>query len=384
MENQLKTFVYKDALHNDKPLDYGFYRGSVVFNLNSIGDFLGLTKPQMSINTNDNNLVLKLTNEMFESSRDDELSSESNERSTYFRTLNNAGELFLTEAGLEQFLMSSRKEGASELLEWIRSQLPLIKEQIAPVKMLQIIDKTVVVVNNTPVTFIEENKHVMVSSRDVAEAFGKRHDNVMKVINGLPEDEFRQLHFELATYIDAQGKPRNHYLMTKDGFIYIIMRLTGDEAHKWRVAFINTFNKIERMLKSQAIATYGPTPESLKLQVALEEAKTRQEELKAVTVLYETKAREKEAKADIENAKAMQEEAKARSSIEDGRIKLEEIKLKQLELRLQKGAPATRREVEAIYENIEALKHRVEDLTKTIESLRVIIQGESNGSNLRR
>jgi len=93
----------------------------------------------------------------------------------------------------------------------------------------------------------DANIEPMVSSREVAAKFGKRHDNVLRalteqVIPALSE-QFRGLNFEVATYGDEQGKPRQEYLMTKDGFMILAMGFTGEDAMRWKEAFIDAFNK---------------------------------------------------------------------------------------------------------------------------------------------
>lgn len=54
---------------------------------------------------------------------------------------------------------------------------------------------------------ISKIETTVVSSLDVAETFGKRHDNVLKDIRELDcSDEFRLLNFEESTYLNSQNK----------------------------------------------------------------------------------------------------------------------------------------------------------------------------------
>jgi Rha family phage regulatory protein len=100
----------------------------------------------------------------------------------------------------------------------------------------------------TSIVFVSgANNEPMVSSRVVAEKFGKEHRRVLQgvreqVIPFLSE-QFSQHHFVLATYVDEQGKPRQEILMTKDGFMLVAMSFTGPEAIAWKVRFIDAFNQ---------------------------------------------------------------------------------------------------------------------------------------------
>lgn len=92
------------------------------------------------------------------------------------------------------------------------------------------------------------------TSRIVAEKFGKQHKNVLRAIEitlpDLPEG-FSRLNFEPATYLDAQGKPRVQYEMTRDGFTLITMGFTGKAAMEWKIRFIEAFNLMEDELRRQ-------------------------------------------------------------------------------------------------------------------------------------
>ncbi|PWK31792.1 Rha family transcriptional regulator [Pseudomonas sp. OV226] len=80
-------------------------------------------------------------------------------------------------------------------------------------------------------------------SLKVAEKFGKRHDNVLRSIDSLKcSKKFRLLNFEESSYINEQGKLQRMFTMTKDGYMYLVMGLTGKKAAIWKEAFIEAFN----------------------------------------------------------------------------------------------------------------------------------------------
>jgi len=93
------------------------------------------------------------------------------------------------------------------------------------------------------------------TSRVVAEKFGKRHADVLRGIENTKKDlpdEFSERNLALATYLDAQGKPREQYQLTRDGFTLITMGFTGRAAMEWKVRFIDAFNAMEAELRARA------------------------------------------------------------------------------------------------------------------------------------
>ena len=81
----------------------------------------------------------------------------------------------------------------------------------------------IIKINNNIVEFTNKDEKVYVSSRDVAKVFEKRHDNIIRAVEQLPNDDFRQLNFELSKYTkDLQDGSGVHsykeYLLTRDGF----------------------------------------------------------------------------------------------------------------------------------------------------------------------
>ena len=129
---------------------------------------------------------------------------------------------------------------------------------------------------------IRDNK-VVVSSRDVAASFEKKHESVLKAIKKLECDaDFRAVNFDAAEYKDAQGKPRPEFLITRDGFTILAMGFTGKKAVEWKVKYIKAFNAMEEALTNPDVATTPPLPpvpknyaEALRLAANLEEEKVK-------------------------------------------------------------------------------------------------------------
>ena len=87
----------------------------------------------------------------------------------------------------------------------------------------------------------------------VAETFGKRHDHVLRDIEKIKaqvSESFSQPNFGAANYTDAQGKTRIMYLLTRDGLTLLVMGYTGKEAMKFKLAYIEAFNCMERQLEA--------------------------------------------------------------------------------------------------------------------------------------
>lgn len=93
-----------------------------------------------------------------------------------------------------------------------------------------------------------------VTSLDVAETFGKRHDHVLRDIKELGcSDEFRLPNFGETFYTDSQGRSQKMIVMTRDGFTLLVMGYTGDLAMKFKEAYIKQFNAMEAALQGKRI-----------------------------------------------------------------------------------------------------------------------------------
>ena len=93
------------------------------------------------------------------------------------------------------------------------------------------------------------HNQVRTSSLKVAEAFGKRHDNVVRSIQSIEcSQEFNALNFEAVEYLDKKGEKRTLWEMTKDGFMFLVMGFTGKKAAQVKEAYIKAFNEMAEQL----------------------------------------------------------------------------------------------------------------------------------------
>lgn len=99
-----------------------------------------------------------------------------------------------------------------------------------------------------------------VSSRDVAEQFGKEHRNVIQSIKNLiAENSALTSMFIEDTYTAGTGKKYPMYYMNRDGFTLLAMGFTGKEALAWKLKYIQAFNMMEERLKAQEIKDAMPS-----------------------------------------------------------------------------------------------------------------------------
>ncbi|MCU4395819.1 Rha family transcriptional regulator [Acinetobacter junii] len=90
-----------------------------------------------------------------------------------------------------------------------------------------------------------ENGEAKTTSFAVADAFGKRHSDVLKAIKNMRcSDNFAKRNFALCFEISElqNGKPRKFYQMTKDGWMFLVMGFTGEKADAIKEQFIEAFN----------------------------------------------------------------------------------------------------------------------------------------------
>lgn len=104
--------------YEGKRFEYLVYEDTLLFNLNCVGNILGIANPRTSIDTADDRYVRLLTN--------------SDVSKTYYRKLNNKGELFLTEDGLFRIIITSKGRKITAFQDWLRDKaLPSIKAQLS-------------------------------------------------------------------------------------------------------------------------------------------------------------------------------------------------------------------------------------------------------------
>ncbi|HBA8919684.1 TPA: hypothetical protein J1257_003968 [Escherichia coli] len=93
------------------------------------------------------------------------------------------------------------------------------------------------------------------SSLAVANFFSKRHDDVLKKIRTLEcSASFTARNFSVSDYTDCTGRKLPCYQITRDGFAFLAMGFTGKRAARFKEAYINAFNQMERSLSGAGAA----------------------------------------------------------------------------------------------------------------------------------
>ena len=105
--------------------------------------------------------------------------------------------------------------------------------------------------NNSENSLVEiiGNK-IVVSSRQVAQNFEKRHTHVLDSIKQLINSAEKSAQwFYKNTYKDSSGKTNIEYLMDRSGFSLLVMSFNGNKALDWKIKYIEAFNAMEAKLK---------------------------------------------------------------------------------------------------------------------------------------
>ncbi|WP_336774227.1 Rha family transcriptional regulator [Paenibacillus sp. MMO-58] len=122
-----------------------------------------------------------------------------------------------------------------------------------------------------PVVFIE-NGQAVTDSLTVAETFGKNHKDVLRDIRNLDcSEEFNQRNFAPIDYKDVGGRTYQKYLITQDGFSFLVMGYTGKEAARFKEMYIGEFNRMRQQLSGPLVPQ--SLPEALRLAATLAEEK---------------------------------------------------------------------------------------------------------------
>ena len=97
------------------------------------------------------------------------------------------------------------------------------------------------------------NGKIVTTSLQVAEVFNKLHRHVLRDIRNLEcSSNFQESNFGLSFYhsklLNGGYKKQPMYYITRDGFTFLAMGFTGKIAARFKEAYINAFNEMERNL----------------------------------------------------------------------------------------------------------------------------------------
>lgn len=123
------------------------------------------------------------------------------------------------------------------------------------------------IINAIPIQVYLSNDVPVVTSRNVAEYFHKRHNNVLRDIDNLVSElnsmgvcsKLSRPMFKEITYRHSQNEQLyREFEINRDGFTLLAMGFTGKEALRWKLEYIEAFNKMERYITSGIDPTTVP------------------------------------------------------------------------------------------------------------------------------
>ncbi|WP_434706927.1 Rha family transcriptional regulator [Pseudomonas sp. D4-18] len=115
-------------------------------------------------------------------------------------------------------------------------------------------EEEIVMSNTTTVVdmrkFVEaRDGKAFTTSQSVADAFGKLHKDVLRKVESLDcSVDFTERNFTLSEYIDGSGRRLPQWIMTKDGFMFLVMSFTGKKAAAIKEGYIDAFNWMAEQL----------------------------------------------------------------------------------------------------------------------------------------
>lgn len=105
--------------------------------------------------------------------------------------------------------------------------------------------------------FAAEDGALKTNSRFVAEAFARRHDDILRAARNLEcSEEFNARNFAAVEYLDGKGEARPMIEMTFDGFMFLVMGFTGAKAAAIKEAYIAEFNRMRAELRARQQAEH--------------------------------------------------------------------------------------------------------------------------------
>lgn len=103
------------------------------------------------------------------------------------------------------------------------------------------------------IVFCSDNGQLVTTSWKVAEVFGKRNRDVLRDVRNLScSKEFHERNFALCHEIkqlEVGSTKIDYFQMTKDGFTFLVMGYRGVKAAQFKEAYIEAFNKMEKVIK---------------------------------------------------------------------------------------------------------------------------------------
>ena len=138
---------------------------------------------------------------------------------------------------------------------------------------------------NNQVDITTYNGSLVVSSRRVADNFGKQHKHVLEAIENIKAENSALMDmFYETSYKAGTGKSYKEYLMNRDGFSLLVMGFTGKESMEWKIKYIEAFNAMEKKLSKPQLTLTEQMAQGLLAAQQLLEEKSKQVAHLAMTI----------------------------------------------------------------------------------------------------
>lgn len=106
---------------------------------------------------------------------------------------------------------------------------------------------------------ISKEGNLVVSSRQIAERFNKRHADVLESIENIITENSAVTDMIFESFYQAgTGKRYKEYFMNRDGFSLVAMGFTGKKAMEWKIKYIAKFNELEKEAHKYDISNASP------------------------------------------------------------------------------------------------------------------------------
>lgn len=156
---------------------------------------------------------------------------------------------------------------------------------------------------------IQQNGQLLVDSREVAEMVGKRHDHLLRDIDGYvvviskstaPNFGVSDFFIE-SIYQDSTGRKLKCYLLTRKGCDMVANKLTGEKGVLFTAAYVTKFEEMERQTLNPYIGLSRELQAIFTIDKKTQEIETRVEKLETnMTIDYgQQLALQRTAKAQI-------------------------------------------------------------------------------------
>jgi Rha family phage regulatory protein len=107
--------------------------------------------------------------------------------------------------------------------------------------------------------FKNDNGQPATNSLVVAQKFGKRHADVLRAVKKILQDmseiteneheRFFAVASQLVELPNGGWREEYYYVMNRDGFALLVLGFTGKEALRFKIDFIDAFNRMEGMIR---------------------------------------------------------------------------------------------------------------------------------------